>query len=96
MASSQEVLPSDLPSELFSTPIPQQQHQVTDWQEQLSSWVENQLNQGEEDILNKVIPNVERILLDKALHHTHGHKQDAAKLLGWGRNTLTRKLKELE
>ncbi|MCE7556525.1 nitrogen regulation protein NR(I) [Aliivibrio fischeri] len=96
MASSQEVLPSDLPSELFSTPKPQQQHQVTDWQEQLSSWVENQLNQGEEDILNKVIPNVERILLDKALHHTHGHKQDAAKLLGWGRNTLTRKLKELE
>jgi two-component system nitrogen regulation response regulator GlnG len=30
-----------------------------------------------------------------ALKHTQGHRQDAAKLLGWGRNTLTRKLKEL-
>ena len=26
---------------------------------------------------------------------TQGHKQEAARLLGWGRNTLTRKLKEL-
>ena len=63
---------------------------------QFSHWVEAQLSQGEANILNKVIPDVERILLEKALHHTHGHKQDAAKLLGWGRNTLTRKLKELE
>jgi two-component system, NtrC family, nitrogen regulation response regulator GlnG len=30
-----------------------------------------------------------------ALKQTHGHRQEAAKLLGWGRNTLTRKLKEL-
>ncbi|MGL6055922.1 MAG: helix-turn-helix domain-containing protein, partial [Vibrio metschnikovii] len=36
-----------------------------------------------------------RILLEVALDHTHGHKQEAAKVLGWGRNTLTRKLKEL-
>jgi two-component system nitrogen regulation response regulator GlnG len=41
------------------------------------------------------LPNVERILLQSALQHTHGHKQEAAKILGWGRNTLTRKLKEL-
>ena len=35
------------------------------------------------------------VRLERALQHTHGHKQDAAKRLGWGRNTLTRKLKEL-
>lgn len=95
MASSQEVLSSDLPPELFTSTTTSVQHSV-DWQEQLSEWVEEQLSLGETDILNKVIPNVERILLEKALHHTHGHKQDAAKLLGWGRNTLTRKLKEIE
>ena len=95
MASSQEVLSSDLPPELFTSTTTSVQHSV-DWQEQLSEWVEGQLSLGETDILNKVIPNVERILLEKALHHTHGHKQDAAKLLGWGRNTLTRKLKEIE
>jgi two-component system nitrogen regulation response regulator GlnG len=35
-------------------------------------------------------------MLETALDHTHGHKQEAARLLGWGRNTLTRKLKELD
>ena len=30
-----------------------------------------------------------------ALNRTHGHRQEAARVLGWGRNTLTRKLKEL-
>jgi two-component system nitrogen regulation response regulator GlnG len=35
-------------------------------------------------------------MLQTALEYTQGHKQDAAKLLGWGRNTLTRKLKELD
>ena len=38
---------------------------------------------------------MERTLLTTALRHTQGHKQEAARLLGWGRNTLTRKLKEL-
>jgi two-component system nitrogen regulation response regulator GlnG len=96
MASSQEVLSADLPQELFATSSSPIQSINEDWQAQLSDWVEKQLQQGEMDILNKVIPNVERILLEKALNHTHGHKQEAAKLLGWGRNTLTRKLKEIE
>ncbi|MGD8310903.1 MAG: helix-turn-helix domain-containing protein, partial [Chromatiales bacterium] len=29
------------------------------------------------------------------LERTAGRRQEAAKLLGWGRNTLTRKIKEL-
>ncbi len=41
------------------------------------------------------LPAMERILIRAALKRTQGHRQDAAKLLGWGRNTLTRKLKEL-
>ncbi|OEF10504.1 nitrogen regulation protein NR(I) [Aliivibrio logei] len=96
MASSQEVLPSDLPPELFTTQSKASNLETSDWQSSLQLWVEEQLNQGETEILNYVIPQVERILLEKALTHTHGHKQEAAKLLGWGRNTLTRKLKELE
>jgi two-component system nitrogen regulation response regulator GlnG len=96
MASSQEVLPSDLPPELFTTQSKASHLETLDWQSSLQLWVEEQLNQGETEILNYVIPQVERILLEKALTHTHGHKQEAAKLLGWGRNTLTRKLKELE
>lgn len=64
------------------------------WQNALAQWVNLNLNAGKENILPEVIYQVERILLECALEFTRGHKQDAARLLGWGRNTLTRKLKE--
>jgi len=35
------------------------------------------------------------VLIETALKHTGGRRRDAAELLGWGRNTLTRKIKEL-
>jgi two-component system nitrogen regulation response regulator GlnG len=61
----------------------------------LANWADVQLQSGQNNILDEAIASFERILLERALHYTHGHKQDAAKRLGWGRNTLTRKLKEL-
>ncbi len=96
MASGQEVLPGDLPPEIHNnssvdTPITEQ----GDWPELLASWTDKQLRDGRQNILNDAILTFEKIMLERALHHTHGHKQDAAKRLGWGRNTLTRKLKEL-
>jgi two-component system nitrogen regulation response regulator GlnG len=48
------------------------------------------------NILDNLNADFERILIQAALNHTGGRKQDAAKKLGWGRNTLTRKLKELD
>jgi DNA-binding NtrC family response regulator len=68
---------------------------VGDWQTPLRQWARQQLSQGETDILKNAARTFEKILLDCALEATHGRKQDAARLLGWGRNTLTRKLKEL-
>jgi two-component system nitrogen regulation response regulator GlnG len=50
---------------------------------------------GTQRLLDQAVPEVERILIRVALRKTDGMKQDAAKLLGWGRNTLTRKMKEL-
>jgi two-component system nitrogen regulation response regulator GlnG len=43
-------------------------------------------------VLRKAIPQFEQIMIDAALEHTGGRKAEAAELLGWGRNTLTRKL----
>ena len=57
---------------------------------------EYQLVLGKNNILRQAIPEFERSLIEVALEHTNGKKRDAAELLGWGRNTLTRKLKELE
>lgn len=65
------------------------------WQVLLKSWVEKRLNQGDINILEEATPEFEKIMLETALTFTHDHKQEAARLLGWGRNTLTRKLKEL-
>lgn len=97
MASGSEVLPNDLPSELINEKHHSKNDQGTDsWQQLLASWAQQALIRGESELLNIAQPEFERILLQTALNHTNGHKQDAAKLLGWGRNTLTRKLKELD
>jgi two-component system nitrogen regulation response regulator GlnG len=69
--------------------------EIGDWQAQLRLWAKQQLAQGETEILKNAARILEKTLLDCALEATHGRKQDAARLLGWGRNTLTRKLKEL-
>ena len=68
---------------------------IGDWQSPLRLWAKQQLSQGEVDILKNAAKTFEKTLLDCALEATSGRKQDAARLLGWGRNTLTRKLKEL-
>ena len=94
MASGQEIFIEDLPPELKESPASTQVE--GSWQSALESWVDQQLQGGNEDILSGTIPDIERLMLKRALHFTQGHKQEAAKKLGWGRNTLTRKLKELD
>ncbi|ABG39554.1 MAG: nitrogen regulation protein NR(I) [Alteromonadaceae bacterium] len=96
MASGQEVLPHDLPPEIHELPLSKDSQEASgDWQTLLATWADEQLQSGRNNILDEAMLVFERVLLERALFHTHGHKQDAAKRLGWGRNTLTRKLKEL-
>lgn len=94
MASGQEILLEDLPSELTQRTT-QISAQSSSWQAELSDWMDQELAQGRSAILDTAQPEFEKIMLERALLFTQGHKQDAAKKLGWGRNTLTRKLKEL-
>ena len=65
------------------------------WSNLIKQWALQQLQQGEMQILDTALPLFERSMIDAALTHSHGRKRHAAELLGWGRNTLTRKLKEL-
>lgn len=96
MASGSEILPADLPPEL-TTSTRSQDEDSTDphWHQALEKWATENLRLGNQNLLGEALPEFEKILLEAALEHTHGHKQEAARLLGWGRNTLTRKLKEL-
>ena len=93
MASGREVFVEDLPPELMenkNTEAPS-----GDWEKALRHWADQSLSCGQKDILSEAVPTFERALIETALKHTAGRKRDAANLLGWGRNTLTRKLKEL-
>jgi len=92
MAPSQQVTLEDLPAELRGEAAAEPE---PEWTRSLRHTVEHQLDLGERDILHKLGDDFERVLLVAALEHTDGRKQEAAKRLGWGRNTLTRKLKEL-
>ncbi|WP_407313254.1 nitrogen regulation protein NR(I) [Pseudomonas sp. nanlin1] len=93
MASGREVHVSDLPPELLS--LPQDTAPVTNWEQALRQWADHALARGQSSLLDSAVPSFERIMIETALKHTAGRRRDAAVLLGWGRNTLTRKIKEL-
>ncbi len=95
MASSNQVHMTDLPPELREEATIESA-QGDSWERALQRWADQQLAKGEEGILNYATPQFERIMIESALRRTSGRRQDAARLLGWGRNTLTRKIKELD
>jgi two-component system, NtrC family, nitrogen regulation response regulator GlnG len=66
-----------------------------DWSTLLRQWAELKLRAGQNDLLGEALPEFERTLIRIALAETGGQRQEAARRLGWGRNTLTRKIKEL-
>jgi two-component system nitrogen regulation response regulator GlnG len=94
MAAGREVLISDLPPELKSEATEGAYRGQGDWQHMLRLWGESELKSGRQNILEQAIPDFERAMIETALAYTGGRKKDAALLLGWGRNTLTRKLQE--
>lgn len=93
MASGNEIKVDDLPPELKTEQV--KSLPAGDWEQLLRRWVEQQLASGQAGILDEAMPRFEKIMINAALNYTGGKRQDAAKLLGWGRNTLTRKINEL-
>ncbi len=95
MAPSQEIRVDDLPIELRQSPSAESSA-VQGWESALRAWASRKLASGEDALLNEALPAFERVMIEAALAQTGGRRQDAARLLGWGRNTLTRKIRELE
>ncbi len=96
MAAGREVLMADLPPELLDPTNPAASSPAAegDWQSLLAHWARARLRAGESSVLRKALPQFERIMIEAALEQTGGRRADAADLLGWGRNTLTRKIKD--
>ncbi len=93
MASGNEIHMEDLPPELKPEQAVPVAH--SDWEAALQRWADQRLASGDSALLDTALPAFERVMIKSALRHCGGRRQDAAKRLGWGRNTLTRKIKEL-
>ena len=94
MAPGEQILPEDLPARL-------KQNESAEgfgdsWSEALHNWVRMALNRGQTDLMNRARDELEKVILECALEYTGGKRAEAARLLGLGRNTVTRKIKELE
>ena len=94
MAPGKEIHMDDLPPELKNANLSAEA--AEDWESTLRHWVKSNLLRGETGLLGNVLPEFERILIEEALQQTGGRRSEAARLLGWGRNTLTRKIKSLD
>ena len=92
LSSAQEIVMSDLPNDL----IIQKKGPDLTWNDMLETWASKELLNGEDHILNSTVPIFEKTLIKVALKTSKGKKSEAAKLLGWGRNTLARKMQELD
>ena len=91
MAPGAEIRLEDLPVELQGAAPGDD----SDWERVFARWVRSRIAAGDEAIGDPAARGLERVLVREALQHTGGHRQAAARLLGWGRNTLTRKIREL-
>ena len=92
MSPTQNVKAQDLPSEVKEfemTDIP-----ASSWEDGLQNWLNNVSMNIESGLSEIAITKVEKMLIKTALERSRGKKNDAAQILGWGRNTLSKKMKE--
>ena len=93
MAAGREVHVVDLPTELQTSGAIATVS--GDWVAELRAWADAEVRRGMPRLLDAATRRFETVMIEVALAHTRGRRGEAAELLGWGRNTLTRKIKEL-
>ncbi len=96
MAPGLQVEIADLPPDIRSNTDKAQSPGDADWRRALEREVSASLQRGERNIHDGLNRAFESALILKALEHTGGRRIEAATLLGIGRNTLTRKIQELQ
>lgn len=95
MTPGKIVTMDDLPLELKHPVQSTQAEGGVDWQAPLRTYARQFLQQGRTNLHGEIEPLFERILIEETLAFTRFHRQETAVLLGWGRNTLTRKSQAL-
>lgn len=92
MSPSQNVKVQDLPTEV-------KEFEITDipsssWEEGMQNWLKNVSMNIDSGLSEIAITKIEKMLIRTALERSNGKKNDAAQILGWGRNTLSKKMKD--
>ena len=93
MSPTQNVKVQDLPTEIKDYEITESP--TSSWEDNFSYWIRNVAETLDKDLLNVANSKLEKIIINAALDQTNGKKNEAAILLGLGRNTLAKKIKEL-
>ena len=93
MAPSKDIQPSDLPQDILDGKV--LNPGSDDWRDGFKAWIDGLHETTRENLLESIEPEIDKLLIEFALDKTSGKKQEAAKLLGLGRNTLAKKIKEL-
>ena len=96
MAPGQRIDAADLPPDVLSASGASAPGSEGNWQQALDRELAQALARGERSVADRLEKEFERTLIVRALAHTGGHRMEAAQWLGWGRNTLTRKIQELK
>jgi len=91
MCASSTISMEDLPEDILKKNISTDEINV-DWKSNLQEHIRHKI-QTDKSIIKKVSAEIEKVLIDESLKASNGIKLEAAKLLGWGRNTLARKVK---
>ena len=93
MSTGQEITTDDLPKDLLA------ENSLTfndkNWGDVLESWILGEFNKNSIDISKNIDSIYESVLIKSSLKLSNGNKTEAAKILGWGRNTITNKIKKL-
>lgn len=92
LAPGNEIRLEDLPTELVTEETDAMCD--SDWVRSFRTWADRAAMSGQRPLLDEAVPRFEQVLIAAALKRTQGHRREAAELLGWGRNTLTQKIKE--
>jgi two-component system nitrogen regulation response regulator GlnG len=95
MAPGQRIDTADLPLEIREGKSASGDGTEARWDQALDRELAQALKSGERNVGDRLQREFERTLIRRALVHTGGHRMEAAAWLGWGRNTLTRRIQEL-
>jgi two-component system nitrogen regulation response regulator GlnG len=93
MSPGKEVGVSDLPAEILKENV--YNKPSNNWEESIKLVIQDDLSNSVPDLYDLYLEKLESILIKESLNHCGGRKINAANILGIGRNTITRKIKEL-